>query len=166
MQHTDKYNFNLIETSDPFSPDALNENAEALEAQLAALDAAKAEQTDLSALSARVGALETGRLRYKFGEYTGDGTAGRDVYTRLEFDFKPVLLIIFHPHGEGYGGIPWMRGMRSGRTYFSPSTTRLATLIWEDRAVQWFYGATGAPAEDQLNALGTVYPYLALGVAE
>lgn len=36
MQQTSKYKLNLIETSDRFSPDPLNENAEKLETQLAA----------------------------------------------------------------------------------------------------------------------------------
>ena len=34
MQHTTKYNFNLIETSDPFGPEALNDNARKLETAL------------------------------------------------------------------------------------------------------------------------------------
>ena len=34
MQHTDKYKLNLIENSDAFSPDALNENMQKLEAAL------------------------------------------------------------------------------------------------------------------------------------
>ena len=42
MQHTEKYKFNLIETSDTFSPDALNANARTAEAQLAALAATDA----------------------------------------------------------------------------------------------------------------------------
>ena len=78
MQQTDKYKLNIIETSDPFSPAPLNENARTLEAALAAektrVDAAlaaKAAQTALntekaareaalSALAARVGTLEAG----------------------------------------------------------------------------------------------------------
>ena len=42
MRQTEKYKFNIIETSDAFSPDALNENARAAETQLAALAAADA----------------------------------------------------------------------------------------------------------------------------
>ena len=38
MQHTTKYKFNLIETSDNFGPDAINDNAEAVERELARVE--------------------------------------------------------------------------------------------------------------------------------
>ena len=191
MQHTKTCNFNIIETSDPFSPEPLNENTRAVEAQLASVRgefaaadaglsaqlAAKAPQTALAAetaarqsaltaLAGRVEALERGQLIWKFDSYTGTGGTGKTHPNRLEFGFKPMLLIVFHPFSEAYGCIPWMRGMGYARTYTSTSAARMVTLTWEDRAVQWYYNVTAGPAEYQLNDSGTVYPYLVLGVAE
>ena len=54
MQHTTKYQFSLIETSDPFSPDALNANAKAVETELAQVEAAHA--ADKAALEAEAAA--------------------------------------------------------------------------------------------------------------
>lgn len=55
MQQTTKYKFNLIETSDTFSPDALNANARAAETELARVEAAHA--ADKAALEAADAAL-------------------------------------------------------------------------------------------------------------
>ena len=45
MQQTESYNLKLIETGDPFDPEALNENARTLEAQLARVAAAAAAES-------------------------------------------------------------------------------------------------------------------------
>ena len=92
MQHTDKYNFNLIETSDTFSPEPLNKNTEAIEAQLAAvrgefaaadaaLDAAKAPQTALAAeTAAREAALAALAGR---GRWSGKSCSGSSAPTSV-----------------------------------------------------------------------------------
>ena len=61
MKNTAKYQFSLIETSDPFSPDPLNKNMEAVETELARVEretaaalAAKADQTALNTLTQTV----------------------------------------------------------------------------------------------------------------
>ena len=177
MQHTDKYKLNLIETSDPFSPEPLNENAQAIEAQLAALDAAKAPRTALAAetaareaaltaLAAQMGTLDTGRLRFKFDSYTGTGEK-YTVPNRLEFDFKPLFLFIVHEYSTFYGSWPWIRGATTGRASLSSSGSYAnISLTWEDRAVQWVNILSNSSADIQLNAEGDTYWYLALGVAE
>lgn len=55
MQQTDKYQLNLIESSDTFSPAPLNENAQKLEAAIAA-EAAAGAQACAAEASARVSA--------------------------------------------------------------------------------------------------------------
>ena len=163
MQHTDKYNLNIIETTDAFSPEPLNENARTLEAQLAALDAAKAAQADFDGLAGRVGTLETGRLFFKLGSYTGAGSYGSDSRNRLEFDFKPIALFIINTQGVGSGGRPWLRGSNAGFTIQGSSQTYSATISWGDRAIEWYN--TSAP-DAQLNSRNTKYAYLALGTED
>ena len=156
MQHTDKYKLNIIETSDPFSPDALNANARTLEtqlarveAELAALDAAKADQTALDALDA-------GRLVWTTGTYTGDGEYGKAHPNRIEFDFKPLAVIV--TGSSQYGNIPWLYGQSSGLTGASLSVS----LTWGDRDVSWY---SGTSASYQLNTTGT-HRYFALGLRD
>ena len=82
MQHTDKYQLNLIETSDTFSPEALNENAQKLEA---ALEAVRAEAaTGDAALDQRLQVFEAHRL------VIGGAKEGEKVY----LDFTPKVLYV------------------------------------------------------------------------
>ena len=168
MQHTKTCNFNIIETSDPFSPEPLNENTRSVEAQLAsvrgefaAADAGQAAQ--LSALTGRVGALEQGRLVYKLDTYKGTGSSP----TRLEFDFKPLLVIVDDPTGPVYGGRVWLRGITHGTSgQHESGLYRYVTLTWEDRAVEWVTFGVVDSDEYRLNAVGVTYRYFALGITE
>ncbi len=85
MQHTDKYQLNLIETSDPFSPDPLNENAQKLEQAISAEAAAQdqARAADIAALDQRLQVFEARRL------VIGSAKEGEKVY----LDFTPKALI-------------------------------------------------------------------------
>ena len=175
MQHTDKYNFNLIETSDPFSPDALNENTQKVEDVLAthkavvdsALKSQKLEWEGADeTLDGRLSALEQGRMAYKCGSYTGDGTFGKDHPTRLEFDFKPDALFIWCPSDRAYGGFWWLRGMRDGYIYINGSIYNYVELTWEDRAIRWYNAYNSISARENLNTNGVIYNYLALGSVE
>ena len=77
MQQTTNYKLNLIETSDPFSPGPLNENAEKTETELAALDS-------------RVTMLEAKYI--VFGTYTGDG----EISQFIELGFTPKAVLVHH----------------------------------------------------------------------
>ena len=91
MQHTDKYKLNLIETSDAFSPDALNENTRKVEDVLAAQAAAEATARDAAdgALDQRLTVLEGRRL--VVGTYTGNGdTAGQII----DLGFTPAAVLL------------------------------------------------------------------------
>ena len=86
MQQTETYKFNLIEPSDTFSPDPLNENMEKVEAQL---DAARAEAAaGDEALEQRITVLEGHKI--VMGAFDGDGK------TILEFMVggTPKLVIV------------------------------------------------------------------------
>lgn len=83
MQQTQKYDLNLIELDDPFSPEPINQNTQKLVAKLSALDGADA------ALGERVTVLEGHKLAV--GTYTGNGaTAARTIH----LGFKPSALLL------------------------------------------------------------------------
>ena len=99
MQHTDKYKLNLIETSDAFSPDALNENTRKVEDVLAAQAAAEATARDAAdgALDQRLTVLEGRRL--VVGAYTGNGDKNG---MHVELGFTPAALLFPHNLGMIY----------------------------------------------------------------
>lgn len=85
MQQTDKYKLNLIETSDTFSPEALNENAQKLEA---ALEAVRAEAaTGDAALDQRLQVFEA--KRFAFGTYLPSVTT-----FNVSLGFRPRVVFI------------------------------------------------------------------------
>ena len=78
MQQTSKYQFNLVEGSDDFSPTPLNQNMEKVEEALETIAVTAAEKP------------------YATGNYTGNG--GTQTIT---LGFKPLFVIIT---GQGYSG--------------------------------------------------------------
>lgn len=95
MQHTETYNLNLIETSDTFSPDPLNQNAQALEDALAGESAARASAD--AALDQRLVKLEAKHV--VAGAYTGNGDSSATQLIRLGFTPKVVLIHTRNPGG-------------------------------------------------------------------
>ena len=77
MQQTEKYKLNLIERDDVFSPDALNENMEKVEAAIAAGDAE---------LDSRVTMLEAKKI--VVGTYVVQGSI------TVELGFTPIAVVI------------------------------------------------------------------------
>ena len=98
MQQTEKYQFNLIETSDTFSPDPLNENAEKTEAALAETDTRLSAAS--TALDQRVTVLEGHKARMAVGTYIGNGAAART----FPVGFTPKFVIIKRVEN----GLTWM----------------------------------------------------------
>lgn len=101
MQQTQTCKFDLIETSDTFSPEPLNENMEKVEAQLAAVraeakagDAAEAQAR--AALAQRVTVLE--KPRFACGSYSGDGAKTRII----PLPFQPKAVLVFTNGVNGY----------------------------------------------------------------
>lgn len=143
MKQTENCKLNLIETSDPFSPEPLNENARIVDELL------------------------HGRLMVTVGDYTGAGTAGPGTSCRIEFPFKPLMVVVTCTGAVNYGGCVWYRGMSFGMTAPQGTTTTAASLTWEDRAISWYcpYVASGYTST-QLNENGRKYAYIAFGVQE
>ena len=176
--HTEHYQLCLWEEDDPVQRTDFNEDNEKIEralkkkAEQSALDtlagqvAKKAEQSALEALTGQVTALEQGRLRYKFDSYIGTGEVGAAHPNRLEFDFKPLVVIVADTVNWEYGGIPWVNGKPYGHLLLSFNGGSYVDLKWEDRAIQFYAGLNGSTAIHQLNISGRTYKYFALGVAE
>ena len=81
MQQTEHYQLNLIETSDPFSPEPLNKNTETVDAALATIP------------------------KFACGAYNGNGAANRSI----ELPFTPKMVYVINSNGATYynnsGGI-------------------------------------------------------------
>ena len=102
MQQTKKYQFNLIESSDPFSAQPLNDNMEKVEAALDAADAAvkaavkaadtavAAHRTEVNAALSAQAAQVDGRAQFAVVRRTGDGGPS---YT-VTFPFQPKVVML------------------------------------------------------------------------
>ena len=173
MQQTTKYKFNLIETSDPFGPEALNANTRAVENQLSALAATEAADkaaltaTDTankaalekaladqkSALQAAIGTAGK-TCRIATGSYVGTGLGGSSNGPSITTDFRPLAVFVGPANNGMYGGIMF----RPYRRYIA-SYQVSSTVTWEDRRVTW----TSSDANYTLNAKGTTYYYVVIG---
>ena len=88
MQQTTKYQFKLIEGSDDFSPQPLNDNVEKMEEVLTELDTAIVVVQ--SAMDEVADAFTPDNLPYVTGSYTGDGSTANRTIT---LGFKPKFVI-------------------------------------------------------------------------
>ena len=134
MQHTEKYRFNLIETSDTFSPAALNENAQAVEAELTALTEATAAA---DAALARTAAENKAELLTAMGTHGKTARIAIGHYENvpartgsLTVDFYPVVVFIKASIGQGHVLIrPDTLTISNELTYYD--------VTWGDRTVSW-----------------------------
>ena len=92
MRKTETYQFNLVEPSDTFSPEPLNQNMEAVEQALDALSGRNDDaDAQASALAKRVSTLE--QHRFTTGTYKGIGGTEQTIYV----GFTPKCVIIGDP---------------------------------------------------------------------
>ncbi len=133
MHQTTKYALNLIDPADEFSPDPLNENFTSLDAELGK------------------------RLVFAHSSYSGSGKYGSANKNRLQFSFKPIMLVIVATNG-GYsaGNWVWLRNANTGQV----AEYQSVNLTWLDNAVEWYNNESDV---EQLNASNIRYSYLALG---
>ena len=151
MQHTNQYQFNLIESTDAFSPAPLNENMEKVEA---ALEAARAEAAAANTL------LSSKITRVALGTYTGTGTSGSEAPNSLTFEFEPKFLLIW-TSTDTYRAMGLSGGNLVG--YYSEKWGELFTT-WSGNTVSWYaYVYSGDGSRPQMNSNGTTYSYLAIG---
>lgn len=149
MQHTQKYQLNLIDPSDTLSPEPLNQNAETVEAQLAAVDD-KFTAAD-AAIQKNLGSGgKTARIAW--GSYEGTGTYGQAKPNKLTFDFKPHLLIVTsvsaHHHIMVRGAIN------------SITSSNAILVTWDENTVSWF---SSQEIGVQCNTSGVTYYWVAIG---
>ena len=96
MQQTEKYKLNLIEKTDTFSPDPLNENMEKVEGALSAETAARAAADE--ALDQRLQVFEARRMAF--------GTVPRSKQPKdIDVGFDPKVVLIMSIEGKAYAGM-------------------------------------------------------------
>ena len=180
MQQTKTYNLKLIETSDTFSPEALNANAEALETHLARLDAADAAE---QAARASADAAETARVdaqlarvnaalerldaaaatipKFTCGTYGGNSTSGR----KIELPFTPRMVYV---SGNTFGTINsyvsnigyYYGGMALNGVPAKSSTTPITIIV---EIVEGGFLVSHPSAYFSANESGKTYRYFAIG---
>ena len=110
MQHTETYNLNLIETSDTFSPDPLNQNAQALEDALS--DETDAREAGVADLDARLKVFEAKHV--KVGMYR---VLNSNVPLTINVGFTPKVVLAFDPSGLRFGALYTGYSMSSHPSY-------------------------------------------------
>ena len=153
MQQTQKYKLNLIESSDPFLPEGLNQNTRKVEEVLS--ENLETMRTDLNAVIAGLG---TGgkNARVAWGSYVGNGGYGVNSPCSLHFDFTPVLVRV-----DSYVFSVGQTRAPAGTGFFnSGDVTFHELLTWGENSVSWYCEMT---AKGQLNTANTVYYYTAIG---
>ena len=164
MQHTTQSQFTLIEGSDKFQPEALNENTEKAETIL----------TELAS-----GISQAGNCKIAVGSYVGTGLGGAENPNSLTFDFEPKVMLLCTANGnlvsykDDYSSIcyyigttqmvgtsysatgPWGPVSYSGRMMYKMSTDR--------KTIYWYHGNAYVPQDIQANTSGTTYYYIAIG---
>ena len=149
MQQTSKYQFNLVDTTDDFSPAPLNQNMEKVEEELEGIEESLADV---------VSDLGTGNhnCRMSFGTHTGTGTSGASAPNVIQVGFTPVLIMVgtIEPSGL-YWPTLVIRPMTAGIT----GAGNTMPFSWGDHSVQWCSDG----ASSQLNINGNTYVYLVLG---
>ena len=153
MQQTSKYQFNLVDATDDFSPDPLNQNAEKTETLIAGVE------SDLAALTTAVG--EGGHnCRIAFGSYQGTGTYGAGSPNSLTFDFCPVAVCVGSSQRASFSGWPtvFLRPCPVSPPDVSGGSTM--AVSWSNHGISWY---TTVHSDSQNNSAGYTYYYVAVG---
>ncbi len=164
MQQTTKYQFNLVDATDDFSPTPLNQNAQKTE------DLIEGVEEDLAALETQISgqldeleeALGSGghTCRIAWGSYTGTGSAGSGSPNTLTFGFKPmVILFATEPSFNCWPGI-FYSGIEVGKSCVTNDSFFLY-VTWQGHSVSWY--SRDNNNEFQMNASNRTYFYVALG---
>ena len=155
MQQTEKYKLNLIESSDPFLPEGLNQNTQKIENAMAAHEAKLDGQ--VSAIVQNLG-IHGHNARIAWGSYTGTGISGQDKPSVFSFGFAPVVMWV--------NDLYLCKGMEKVASYFTPvfgsgvEQAHYLYVSWLDDGISWYATDGAAP---QLNTKDTVYRYVVIG---
>ena len=152
MQQTSKYQFNLVEGGDDFSPTPLNQNMEKVEQELSGLE---------SSIMANLGTIGH-NLRVETGSYTGTGTYGQYNPTHLTFSLYPLVVMIVCTSST-YASPPCIMMRPAPCSIFAAGASAALGIFitWDEHKVSWYAGNGGA--NSQVNEEGASYHYLALG---
>ena len=156
MQQTSKYQFNLVEGGDDFSPTPLNQNMEKVEDQFQAVE----DQFDT--VMENLGTVGH-NVRVETGSYVGTGKGGSSSPNSLTFGFYPVLVWVYTAN-EASNVTPAMMMRPATNTTFSPGANGAKSnmVTWKDNGVEWYtYG--GGLVADQGNTKDEIYCWVALG---
>lgn len=93
MQQTEKYQLNLIEKTDTFSPDPLNENMEKVEAALET-------KADFAAMDARVQELEV--HQFIVGKTTQGDTENLGATPKALIVYRSYAIVVTPDHPDGH----------------------------------------------------------------
>lgn len=147
MQHTNQYQFNLIENTDTFSPDPLNENAEKMEEELAEL-------------SKSIEEAAAGCAKIAIGSYSGTDTYGKSKPMKLTFGFTPQVVLVLRStaalHSTYGASLMLIRPNATGCV----DTNYSVTVTWGEDSVSWY--STDNQVY-QMNTSGWTYYYVAIG---
>ena len=148
MQKTETYQFNLIEGSDAFSQEPINENTKAMEAILAGLP------------------------KIQTGSYTGTGSFGEDNPNTITFDFVPKVVIFDLECENYYAALPYIWGGKKLSVLYSyeTSTGGYSSLFNNNRVtvegstMSWYAEKILSGGQTvQLNTSGQTYRWVAMG---
>lgn len=109
--------------------------------------------------------------KIKFGSYTGTGTYGSSNPCRLEFTFKPKIVIVagYKTDGDGYHRMTLFYGTNKAmsiRDHLGSSNYGVNNVTWGTNSVEWYTTETGSGAPSgQLNSSSDPqkYYYIAIG---
>lgn len=163
MQHTEKYQLNLIEPSDPFLPDGLNQNTKQVEVVLSAHEArVKGWMSGIdTTLTAAVKNLGSGgkNARIAWGSYNGNGMHGENSPTVIISGFYPVFAVVFDPHCAATTIGPSFMIRNLSMTHPTTQNGGEMMLKWLDDRIQMWSGN----AATQNNSEYIQYFYLIIG---
>ena len=128
MQQTSKYQFNLVEGSDDFSPTPLNQNMEKVEEALEGMETAIEES------------YSSGNKPYVVGSYTGTGNT-----QTIEVGFRPSAVLVGKHYSSadaseaggmcaliGGGGVSGILLFKdNGFTVYDNTSTRYPSVNWK-----------------------------------
>ena len=162
MQQTSKYQFNLVDTTDDFSPAPLNQNTQKAEAILTGVEVALANglETVEEGLEELKAGLGSGghNARIAWGTYTGTGTYGASNPTVFSCDFYPLLVVVEWQNYQYGHPLILARGVTTMPTNFNGYHT--VTVAWGNTQVEIY---TTVSADVQFNMAGEAYHYVILG---
>ncbi len=118
---------------------------------------AKASADGLAAVRSDLGSGGK-NARIAWGTYKGNGKCGAGNPNRLEFGFKPIIVVVggqYNMH-QGYWPSVLIRGAVNAN---SDTVADTMTLIWSDTGVSWYAGR----ADSQDNNNNDIYYYVAVG---